>query len=163
MNQTAALTELAKEENEAARRRGIDKKMPDHATIKSRASRMMKRIRSKSEWQDILDSANLGDFQLAYHIQRLLRAKRPIATGGKVIDSDDGPTQAKMVALLAELRGKKKAAIEVGVQVKVKGYVSISPDDWDAEDVKPADPEAPAEIAKPVDPFTDEGIAKSGE
>lgn len=163
MDQTAAMTEMAGEEVENSRKRGRDKKMPEYSTIKSRASRMMKRIRSKSEWKDILDSANLGDFQLAYHIKRLLKAKRPIATGGKVIDSDDGPTQAKMVSLLAELRGKKKAAIEVGVQVKVKGYVSISPDDWDAEDVTPAEVESPAEIAKPVDPFSDEGIEKGGE
>lgn len=121
------------------------------------ASKMVKRLRSyPAQFQAILASAGLDDYAFAGHLNRMLRAMRTeFYQGSPVAECEDNTTQMRAVELLADVLGHRKNAVELSGALGLKGYVGVSPDDWDEsagpEDQAP-DAEQPAEASKPPAP-----------
>jgi len=44
---------------------------------------------------------------------------------------EDNTTRMRATELLARMRGRDKTNVEISGEVSVKGYVGVSPDDWD--------------------------------
>lgn len=124
------------------------------------ASKMVKRLRSyPAQFQAILASAGLDDYAFAGHLNRMLRATRTEFYQGKpVAECEDNTTQMRATELLADILGHRKNAVELSGSLGLKGYIGVSPDDWDkpagTEDLVP-DPEQPPEpqaASRPADP-----------
>jgi hypothetical protein len=76
--------------------------------------RMLREIRTQKTFEEILDEYGLDDYRLVGEMNRLLHLKRPVFYQGvQCGEHEDGQTQAKMVELLAELRGRKKLDVEL--------------------------------------------------
>ena len=111
------------------------------SSAKSLASKMLKRIRRKTEYRELLDAANLGDTRLLREVNKRFRAMRTeFYQGEAVAVVTDNTNRQRNTELLADLLGRRKTEIELSGAVAVKGYIGISPDDWDDPMPAPAEP-----------------------
>lgn len=106
------------------------------ATARVCGCNMLKRLRQNPAlWQDILAAADLDDYSLAGHLNRMLRARKTEYYQGKALPgAADNATRMRAVELLAELLGHRKNAVELAGSLGIKTYITVSPDDWQAPD-----------------------------
>ena len=126
-------------------------------SAKSHAYRMLKRLRQKSQFQDLLVAGNLDDLRLIREINKRFRAKRTEFYQGKAVATlTDNTNLQRNTELLADILGRRKTEVELSGAVAVKGYIGWSPDNWDDPVPAPAEPvgdgaAAPADGALPDD------------
>ncbi len=104
------------------------------ASAKANGSRLLKQIIPKVNWSEILRLHGLDDFRLAEEIDKRLKAtvvKHYLDE--KLGDFADNATRMKATELLAEMLGRRKMQLAFSGEVAHKGYVNISPDDWDGD------------------------------
>ena len=120
MDQSAAYRELDRQLRSESSNPEYRDYVISEETIRPMASKIMRRIRGKAEWEDILASAGLDDMRLAFDMDRLLKAQRSVVSQGKIVGTeDDNMAQAKMVELLAKTRGRDKSALAPADKVEV--------------------------------------------
>jgi|TARA_Y100000310_G_scaffold271862_1_gene286566 hypothetical protein len=74
-------------------------------------SRLLKRIKKKVEWTEMLDAADLGLDRLAGEMNRMLRMQKVVHYQGEEVGTyEDSGTQMRAVDLLADLLGQKKSS-----------------------------------------------------
>jgi hypothetical protein len=102
---------------------------------RSEASRAMARIKRRlgeRTWQEKLEAADLGDTRLLEELSAALRAmKTEYYHGVPVAECEDNTNRQRALELLADILGKRKAAVELMGMLGVKGYIGVSPEDWD--------------------------------
>jgi len=110
------------------------------ATAHVSASRMEKRLREHPAlWRDILAAADIDDLSLAGDLNwARLATRSEFYQGLSVAVVTDNVTRMRAIELIAELLGHKKAALELSGALGLKGYVGVSPSDWDT----PGDPKS---------------------
>ena len=93
--------------------------------------------KKKIDWSAKLEAAGLSEDRLLQELEKRLNAKvTKFYQDENLGEFEDNTTQQRATELLADLLGKKKNQIELSGEVAVKGYVGVSPDDWD--DPEPA-------------------------
>ena len=107
----------------------------DAITCRVNSSRLFSRIRTKTtDWERILKLANLDDFTLALEVRKKLRAKKSeFYQGSAVATVQDNGTQMRAVELLADLLGRRKAAVPIGPDGKPIGGVLLVPESATSE------------------------------
>lgn len=87
------------------------------STAESNGCRLFAKIRRKlgpAGWQHMLEAVGLDDLRLAQELAWMLRAmKTEFYQGRAVADCEDNATRARGVELLAEIRGRRKTALEL--------------------------------------------------
>lgn len=109
------------------------------------ACRMEARLRARPAlWQDILSAAGIDDYALAGDLNWARNAMRTeFYQGRAVADVEDNGTRMRAIELIAELLGHRKNALELSGALGLKGYVGVSPDDWDEPETPVPEPAAP--------------------
>lgn len=89
-------------------------------TAGARGCLIMKRIREKVPWKDLLEACDLGEIRLIAELRKRLEAKKT--------DDADNTTRMRATELLAEMLGKKKADIGLvpGTELVIR-YQAIEP------------------------------------
>ncbi|HXK36137.1 MAG TPA: hypothetical protein VJ553_00970 [Candidatus Paceibacterota bacterium] len=76
--------------------------------------RMLKRIRGKREWGALLDAANMGDDRLLRVLDEMLTAKTTHFWQDTIVcDVEDNSTRMHALELLARLRGRLTAELNI--------------------------------------------------
>ncbi len=73
--------------------------------------------------------------RLANEVDKRLNSMVTKFHGAKKLgDFEDNATRMRATELLADLRGKRKTQLNISGEIMHKGYITISPDDWDDDD-----------------------------
>jgi len=96
--------------------------------------KMLKAIKAKMNWGELMDAAGLGDARLLQELTRHLKMKKVTFWQGQEIEGDfeDATVQLKATEILADLLGKRKHALELlgpgGEPLSIK-YEIVKPEE----------------------------------
>jgi len=83
----------------------------------------------------MLEAAGLGYDRLLAEVDARLNAKVTKHYKDEELgDFEDNTTRTRATELLADILGVRKKEIKHTGEINIKGYIGVSPDDWDDED-----------------------------
>ena len=97
-----------------------------HRSASELGSRMMKRIKKKANWNEVLLGAGLDNMRLASEMNRMLGMQKVVYYEGKNIGKcEDSGIQMRATELLADLLGLRKQAVDVNHSGKIIHYDAV--------------------------------------
>lgn len=101
---------------------------PDVSSEVARAagSRLMRRIRTKADFETLLTDAGAGRERLVAEVLRMMSAKVTKYYQDKSLgEHDDNPTQMRAIECLADFLGVRKQSVDVNLNGKVMHYDAV--------------------------------------
>jgi hypothetical protein len=81
--------------------------------------RILKRIRTRATWSDLLKASGLDDTKLVSKMTELLEADKVIPTKDGAITVSDNAIRQRALELLSDWHGKTKTEIKVGLTYQI--------------------------------------------